>query len=160
MLIFYVFPSLMMWSLPFPPSEIHPGSFLYKKYCPSPLSFRPICLLSARFCVFSRPPPASGPHIVRPPSSVRRKATNPPAIGRTMSSPGFLTQRPKCRFAPPPYLCGRWYLAWVWGKGCTVSFTPSPTPKPSTTSRTGKGGVQTCIWDAGLRNQERTLFGR
>ena len=33
-------------------------------YCPYPLSFRPICLLSARVSVFSRPPPLSGPPIV------------------------------------------------------------------------------------------------
>ena len=31
--------------------------------CPSPLSFRPICLLSARFCLFSQPPPVSIPTI-------------------------------------------------------------------------------------------------
>ena len=35
--------------------------------------------------------------------------------------------------------------------GGAVSFAPSPTPKPSTTSRTGRGGVQTYIWDAGFR---------
>ena len=29
--------------------------------------------------------------------------------------------------------------------GGAVSFAPPPTPKPSTTSRTGRGGVQTCI---------------
>ena len=43
--------------------------------CPSPLYFLPICLLSARFCIFSQPPPVSIPHIVRPPLSVCRKAT-------------------------------------------------------------------------------------
>ena len=46
--------------------------------CPSPLSFLPICLLSACFCLFSRPPPVSIPQIVRPPSFVRRKATKAP----------------------------------------------------------------------------------
>ena len=33
--------------------------------------------------------------------------------------------------------------------GGAISFAPPPTPKPSTTSRTGRGGVQTCIWAAG-----------
>ena len=67
-------PSVMVWSLPFSPSNIPPGSLIYRTSFPSPLSFRPKCLLSARFCVFIRPPPASGQ-----PSSVRWKATNPPA---------------------------------------------------------------------------------
>ena len=78
---FLCFPSVMAWSLTLPPSKIHPGSLISRTSCPSPFSFCPICLLSARFCVFSRPPPVSGPPIVRPPSSVRRKTTNPPAIG-------------------------------------------------------------------------------
>ena len=42
-------------------------------------------------------------------------------------------------------------------------FAPphTPTPKPSTTSRIGRGrGVQACIWDAGSGNQKRTLVGR
>ena len=37
-------------------------------------------------------------------------------------------------------------------RGAPSPFAPPPTPKPSTTSRTGRGGVQTCIWDAGLGN--------
>ena len=41
-----------------------------------------------------------------------------------------------------------------------VSFAPPPTPKPSTTSRTGRGGVQTCMWDAGEGKQKKTLVGR
>ena len=86
--------------------------------CPSPLSFLPICPLSARFCVFSHPPPVScTPHrrspIVRP-----SKSYQPSGFGRPMSSSGFPTQRPICKFAPPLDLCGWWYLAWVWvGRG-------------------------------------------
>ena len=57
---FLCFLLAMVWSLPFPPSKIHPGSLISKTSCPSPLSFRPNCLLFARFYVFSRPPPASG----------------------------------------------------------------------------------------------------
>ena len=44
---FLCFPSVMVWSLPFPPSKIQPSSLLYKTSCPSPLYFRPNCLLSA-----------------------------------------------------------------------------------------------------------------
>ena len=44
--------------------------------------------------------------------------------------------------------------------GGAVSFAPPPTPKPSTTSRTGRGGVQTCIWDSGSGKQKRTLVGQ
>ena len=85
--------------------------------CPSPHSFLPIFPLSARFCVFRQPPPVSGPPhrpspIVRPSESYQ-----PSGFGRPMSSSGFLTQRPICRFEPPPDLCGWWYLAWVWVEG-------------------------------------------
>ena len=76
---FLFFPSVMVWSLPFffsPPrfirvpcyTNILPVSSLFSSYLP-PLR---------RFCLFSRPPPVSIPHIVRPPSSVRQKTTNPP----------------------------------------------------------------------------------
>ena len=70
--------------------------------CPSPLSFLPICPLSARFCVFSRPPQCLIPPIVRPPSSVRRKATNPPA---SVDQCPLLFSRPSVPYAglhPPP----------------------------------------------------------
>ena len=33
-----------------------------------------------------------------------------------------------------------------------VFFAPPPRPKTSTTSRTGRGGVQICIWAAGQEN--------
>ena len=95
-----MFPVVMVWSLPFPPSNIHPGSLHPTTSFLSPLYFCPICLLSARFCVFSRHPPVSGPLIVCPPSSVRQKATNPQAIGRPMSSSGSPTKRPICRSSP------------------------------------------------------------
>ena len=91
----------------FPPSKIHPGSLHPTTSCPSPLSFLPICLLSAHFCLFSRPPPVSIHHIVRPPSSVRRKATNPPAIGLPMSSP--LPPHPHPRQVPPAAQFGGGY---------------------------------------------------
>ena len=94
---FLCYPSVMIWSLPFPPSKIQPGSLLSRTSCPSPLSFRPNCLIFTRFCVFSRPPPASG-H----PSSVRWEATNPPDDGRPMSSPGFLSSVSYAGLHPPP----------------------------------------------------------
>ena len=91
------FPSVMVCSLPFPPSKIQPVSLFFSTSCPSPLSFRPNFLLSARFCIFSRPPPASGHS-----SSVCRKSTNPPAAVRPMSSPGFLSSVPYVGLRPPP----------------------------------------------------------
>ena len=102
-----------------PPLQDSSGFLAIQESCPSPLSFCPICLISARFSVFSRPPPVFGPHIVCPPSSVRRKATNPPAIGRPMPSSVYLTQRPICRFAPPPLTCavgGTWLGCWWRGE--------------------------------------------
>ena len=68
-------------------------------------------------CVFSRPPPVSGPPhrpspIVRPPESYQTSG-----FGRPMSSSVFPNQCPICRFVPPPDLCGWWYLAWVWVEG-------------------------------------------
>ena len=41
--------------------------------------------------------------------------------------------------------------------GGAVSFAPPPTPKPSTTSRTGWGGVQNCIWDAWAGKPEEDI---
>ena len=89
------------WSLPFPPLQDSPGFLPFRAF-PSPLSFRPFCLLSVHKCLFSRPPPVSGPPhrpspIVHPPESYQ-----PSGSGRPMSSSGFPTQRPICRFAPPP----------------------------------------------------------
>ena len=70
--------------------------------CPSPLSFLPICPLSARLCVFSRPPQCLVPPGVRPPSSGHRKATNPPA---SVDQCPLLFSRPSAPYAglhPPP----------------------------------------------------------
>ena len=55
------FPSEMILVPSFPPPEIRPGALLSRTSCPSPLSFRPFPLLSVHKCVFSRPPPVSGP---------------------------------------------------------------------------------------------------
>ena len=90
-----MFPVVMVWSLTFPPLQYSSG-FLALQHLSRLLSLFVLnCLLSARFCVFSRPPPASG-H----PSSVGRKATNPPVDGRPMSSPGFLSSVPYAGFHP------------------------------------------------------------
>ena len=69
MLIFYVVPSVMMWSLLFPSLQDSSG-FLAPSgtSCLSPLSFLPICPLSAHFCVFRQlsssvwSPQSSVPH--------------------------------------------------------------------------------------------------
>ena len=99
--------------------------------CPSPLSFLPICPLSARFCVFSRPPPVSGtPHcpspMVRP-----SKSYQPSGFGRPMSSSVFPTQRPICRFAPPSDMCVWWYMDWVWVEGRKETALPAIVLSPS-----------------------------
>ena len=117
----------MVWSLPLPPSKILPGSFLYRTSCPWPFSFRPNCLISARFCVFIRPPPASG-H----PLSVRRKATNPPATGRPMSSPGFLSSVPYAGLHPPPRPVRLVVLGLGVGGGAKETAPPAMVLSPST----------------------------
>ena len=43
--------------------------------------------------------------------------------------------------------------------GGSVTFAPPPTPKPSTTSRTGRGGCKPALGRV-TGNQERTLVGR
>ena len=48
------------WYLPFFPLQESPGFLPFRAF-PSPLSFRPFCLLSVHKRVFSRPPPVSGP---------------------------------------------------------------------------------------------------
>ena len=103
-----------------PPSNIHPGSLLcnilpvssiFSSYLP------PLCpFLSIQ------PTPSSvySPHcpspIVRPSESYQ-----PSGFGRPMSSPGFLPERPICRFAPPPpptCAAGGTWLGCGWrGKG-------------------------------------------
>ena len=87
----------------FPPSEIRPGSLLLLEhldrllslsflYAPSP----PVSMCSADS------PPVSGPPIVRLPSSVRRRATNPPSSADQFP---LLVSRPSVPYAglhPPP----------------------------------------------------------
>ena len=67
--------------------------------------------LSISVYVSAPPPAASGPS-----SSVCRKYYIPPADGRPMSSPVFLSSGPYADLYPPD-LCGWWYLAWVWAEG-------------------------------------------
>ena len=84
--------------------------------CPSPLSFRPICLLSACFCLFSLTTPVSIPHIVRPPSSVRRKATNPPASANQCLLLFSFPSVPYAGLHPPPTCAaGGTWLGCGWG---------------------------------------------
>ena len=96
-----------------PPSKIHPGS------CPTEHS-----RLLSPFVLFASSPSINAysaaplqclvPPIVRPPSSVRRRATNPPAPADQCPP---LVPRPSVPYAglhPPPDLYGWWYLAWVW----------------------------------------------
>ena len=75
-----------------------------------------ICPFSARFCVFSQPLPVSGPPIVRPPSSVRQKATNLPASANQCL---LLFSFPSVPYAGlhPPQNCaaGGTWLGCGWG---------------------------------------------
>ena len=48
----------------YPPSNIHPGSLPSRASFPSPLSFRPFCLLSVHIRVFSRPYLAASYHYI------------------------------------------------------------------------------------------------
>ena len=119
MLIFYVVPSVMMWSLPFPLPprfvrvpcslwNILPVSSLFPSYMPPLRPF--LCIqLTLLQCLI--------PPIVRTPASIRRRATNPPALADQCP---LLVSRPSVPYAglhPPPNLYGWWYLAWVWVGG-------------------------------------------
>ena len=115
------------WSLPFPPLQESPG-FLPSRAFPSPLYFRPFCLLSVHKRLFSRPPPVSGPPHRPSPIVLPSKSYQPSGFGRPMSSSVFPNQRPICRFAPPPYLCGWWYLAWVYFFPSMMILVPSFSP--------------------------------
>ena len=67
----------------FPPLQDSSGLLAHPiTSCPSSLYFIPICLLYARFCVFSRPPPVSGPPnhpppIIRPSESYQPSGYRP-----------------------------------------------------------------------------------
>ena len=81
-----------------------------------PLSFLPICFLSARVCLFSRPPPVSIPHIVCPPLSVRRKATNPPTLADQCLLLFSFPSVPYAGLHPPPTgAAGGTWLGCGWG---------------------------------------------
>ena len=117
MLIFYVFPLLMMWSLPFPPSEIHPGSLLQTNILPVSSLFssympplRPFLCIQPTLLQCLIPP------IVRPWSSVRRRATNPLASADQCP---LLFSRPSVPYAglhpPPTCAAGGTWLGCGWG---------------------------------------------
>ena len=75
---FLCFLSLLMWSLPFPPSKVHPGSLIQTNILPFSYLFSsympPLCPF---LCIQPNLLQCLIPPIVRPPSSVRRRATNP-----------------------------------------------------------------------------------
>ena len=102
------------WSLPFPLLQESPG-FLTSRAFPSPLSFRTFCLLSVHNAYSAAPLQCLVPPIVRPPSSVRRRATNPLAPADQCS---LLDSRPIVLYAGlhplPTYTAGGTWL----GCGC------------------------------------------
>ena len=120
----------------FSPSNIHPGSLFFSTSCPSPFSFCPNCLLSARFCVFSRPPPASGHKL-----SVRWTAPHPPAAGRPISSPGFLSSVPYVGLRPPPRPVLLVVLGLGVGKGAKETAPPTMVWSPLTRRKTTPGSA-------------------
>ena len=107
----------MIWVPSFSPSSmICPGALLYRTSCPSPLSFRPFSSSPSINEYSAAPLQCLVPPIFRPPLSVRRRATNPPAPADQCP---LLVPRPSVPYAglhppPPPDLYGWWYLAWVW----------------------------------------------
>ena len=109
---FLCFPSVMVWSLPFHPSNIQPGSLLSRTSCPYLLSFFPNCL----------PPPVS----VYLADLLQRLVIHRPSVGKlpTLWLPAdrcpLLVSCPASHMqvcAPPPELYGWWYLALVWVEG-------------------------------------------
>ena len=129
------------WSLPFPPSKIHPGS------CPSEHSrlLSPFVLFASSLSInaySAAPLQCLVPPIVRPPSSVRRRATNPPAPADQCS---LLVSQPSVPYAglhlPPPDLYGWWYLAWVW-----VCVEGRRRRRP-------RGGLESVVSPAGITEQ-------
>ena len=53
----------------------------------------------------------------------------------------FPVQRPICRFAPPPDLCGWWCLAWVWAEGRRRRRPPRWSGVPQRVGRRRLGSV-------------------
>ena len=119
-----------VWSLPFPP----PPRFtrvLALQSIPVSSLLSSLCLLSVHKRVFSRPPPVSGPPhrpspIIRPPESYQ-----PSGSGRPMFSSGFPTQRPICRFAPPPCPMRLVVLGLGVGEGAKETAPPAVVLIPS-----------------------------
>ena len=134
-----MFPLVMFWFLPLPPPQYSSG-FLALQHLARLLSLFVLSTSSRPVSVYSADLLQCLDPIVRPPSSVCRKATNPPAIGRPLSSSGFLTQ---------DHRRGRHIL-------CPSTHTQAKYHQPH---RLG-GGVQTCKWNAESGNQKRTLVGR
>ena len=126
----------------FPPSEIRPGALLSRTSCPSPLSFRLFSLLSVHKCVFTRPPPVSGPPHRPSPIVCLPESHQPSGSGRPISSSGSPTQRPICRLAPPPqtYTAGGTWL----GCGCVWRGEGDGAPR---------GGLESVVSPAGITGQ-------
>ena len=112
-----MFPVVMVRSLPFPPSKIHPGSLLSRTSCPSSSLFSPY--LPPFLPFLSIQPTSSSVNSPHRPSPIVRPSESyqPSGFGRPMSSSIFLPQRPICRFAPPPPTCaaGGTWLGYGWG---------------------------------------------
>ena len=126
----------------FPPSEIRPGALLYQTSCPSPLSFCPFCLLSAHNAYSAAPLQCLVPPIVCPPSSVRRRATNPLAPADQWPP---LVPRPSVPYAglhppPPTYPAGGTWL----GCGCVWGGERRRRPR---------GDIESVVSPAGITGQ-------
>ena len=105
------------WFLPFPPLRDSSGRLVLQHILlvsSLRLSFLPP--LRPLTCISASPLQCMVPPIVRPPLSVRQRATNPLAPADQFP---LLVSRPSVPFMqastlpPPPNLYGWWYLAWV-----------------------------------------------
>ena len=109
-----------------PPSEIHPGSLLQTNILPVSSLFSS-CMPPLRpfLCIQPTLLQCLVPPIVRPPSSVRRRATNPPA---SVDQCPLLVSRPSVPYAglhpPPTYAAGGTWL----GCGCVWRGEGDGTP--------------------------------
>ena len=114
------------WSLPFPPLQYSPVFLPFRAF-PSPLSFRPFCLLSVHKRVFSRPPPAaSGPS-----SFVRRMSTTN-RLTADQSLSWFPVQRSKMQVCTPPRPVRLVVLGLGVGGGAKETAPPAMVLSPST----------------------------